>query len=228
MLPPSDTVPWTSPRREIRAWLQRNNAVSLSELYEGAVELVSRTVPGRVRLVAHAVREIRNRLPDALAPEKEPERLDYRKRCEAIRNVWQRLDSIELLGSRNVPDATASVGVPVVAAEQVQQLLDDDQAVQGRVRATATRLYVAVVRIRSGRTLTESEQVAIEPAIRQWHIVTDWFVDRAHDNGTPDGENDLQAFADRFELFERALYSLIQEFYPATKDLDEILEEANS
>ncbi len=226
----SDPLPpyWTDQSREIRAWLRRNNALSLSELYEGAVDLVSRSAPGRVMLVAHAVREIRNRLPDALAPEKEPERLDYRKRCSEIRRAWRRLDSLEGVAGREAPDASASIGVPVVAAEQVQRMLDDDEAVQAKVRAAATRLYVAVIRIRSGRTLTQSERLAIEPAIRQWHAVTEWFVDRVHDNGTPDGENDLREFVDRFELFERALYALIQEFYPATKDLDDILEEANS
>lgn len=58
---------WTEPRQELRAWFQRN-APSLGELYEGALRMFfAPEFPGRVRFVAHAVREIRNRLPDAIA-----------------------------------------------------------------------------------------------------------------------------------------------------------------
>ena len=64
---------WTPRRVDLRSWLQRN-APSLGELYVGAVLLVfGRPIPGRVRFVAHAVREIRNRLPDVVS--RDPHRL---------------------------------------------------------------------------------------------------------------------------------------------------------
>ena len=53
----------SSDRLELLAWLRRN-APSLAELYEGAVLLLQNRPPAHVRLIAHSVREIRNRLPD--------------------------------------------------------------------------------------------------------------------------------------------------------------------
>jgi hypothetical protein len=66
-IPPLSQAYWTHARLELQAWLQRN-AASLAELYGGAARLVYDTpLPGRVRFVCHAVREIRNRLPDVLS-----------------------------------------------------------------------------------------------------------------------------------------------------------------
>jgi hypothetical protein len=220
---------WTSERREIRGWLSRNGASSLAELYAGAVMLVGLTAPGRVRLVAHAVREIRSRLPDVLAPEEVPKRLDYHKECKTIRALWPQMGPLlQPNGPSASPTTTGTVTIPAAAAVRVQQLLTDDLEVEGRVRETARRLYVAAIRVRSSRVLTDSEAAVIEPAIRQWLEVTDWFVGLAHDNGKADAATDPKEFEHRFHLFERGLLALIQDFYPALEDLDEILEEANS
>lgn len=215
-------------RRETIAWMRRNNAASLAELYQGAVELMLRELPGRVRLVAHAVREIRNRLPDVLAPEQAGEHLNYQKRCEAIRDMWPPVSVLSGSATIRAPTASGTISIPIAAADQVQRLLDDDRAVEGKVRAAAMRLYKAAIRIRSGRTLTESELSAITPATLQWIKITEWFVERAHDSGRSDVDNDLREFADRFAVFEHALHSLIQEYYPATDALNDLLEEANS
>jgi hypothetical protein len=226
MLPPPDAV---APHcRDVCEWLRRNNATSLAELYEGAVDILSRGVRGRLRFVAHAVREIRNRLPGVLAPEQVRERLDYRKRCGTIRKEWRRGDNLAANSGANGPSASGFVAVPLIAAEEIDRLLEDDRAVQDRVHDAARRLYVAVVRVRSGRTLIPSEIVTIEPSIREWHKVTQWFVDRAHDNGTPESDLDMRELNDRISAFDHVFFSLIQEFYPATKVLDDILEDANS
>jgi hypothetical protein len=48
--------------------LLTHNAASLADLYEGAVVMLYESILlGRTRFIGHAVREIRNRLPDAFA-----------------------------------------------------------------------------------------------------------------------------------------------------------------
>jgi hypothetical protein len=220
---------WTADRREIRGWLSRNGAVSLSELYAGAVMLVGQKAPGRARLVAHAVREIRNRLPDVLAPEKAPKHLNYHKECGVIRSLWPEMGPLQQLAAPSpAPTATGMVTIPAAAAARVQHLLAEDLEVEGRVRQAARRLYAAAVRVRSNRVITSSEATAIEPAITGWLEVTQWFVELVHEGRTPDEATNPDEFERRFELFERALLALIQDFYPALDDLDDILEEANS
>jgi len=57
---------------------------------EGAVEMVFREdFSGRVRFVSHAVREIRNRLPNVIAGYKAGIKLQYKNRLDAILKVWK-------------------------------------------------------------------------------------------------------------------------------------------
>src|SRR5712691_4920516 len=60
---------WTAKRRGLLTWLERV-APQLACLYAGAVAMAANhEFPGRVVFVWHAIREIRNRLPDFLAGE---------------------------------------------------------------------------------------------------------------------------------------------------------------
>ncbi|MEO7860432.1 MAG: hypothetical protein ABIU05_08300 [Nitrospirales bacterium] len=62
---------WTPQRLELKKWLG-NKTPGLAEVYEGAVMMVyEHPVPGRVKFIAHAIREIGNRLPDYWAGKEE-------------------------------------------------------------------------------------------------------------------------------------------------------------
>ena len=81
---------WTEQRRDLLSWLQRN-APSLGELYEGSLIMIhNHDFPGKTRLIAHAVREIKNRLPDAIAGPKTATRLQYKNRLDDIVGDWQK------------------------------------------------------------------------------------------------------------------------------------------
>jgi hypothetical protein len=83
---------WTAKRLELKAWMARE-APSLSELYEGAVCLLfEKRLPGYTRFVAHAVREIRNRLPDMLSASQPVKQLHYKNRLDAISTAGKRPD----------------------------------------------------------------------------------------------------------------------------------------
>src|SRR6266511_1972358 len=96
---PSDTSPsanallascWTPVRLEIRSWLSRN-APPLAELYEGAVRLLYvNLLPGRVRFISHAVREIRNRLPGVISGEEGSQYLHYKNRLDDLAKLWHK------------------------------------------------------------------------------------------------------------------------------------------
>lgn len=61
---------WQRPEQvELVGWLE-NNAAALAPLYRGALALAMLdSFPGRAHFIAHAIREIRNRLPGALGQE---------------------------------------------------------------------------------------------------------------------------------------------------------------
>src|SRR5690242_15510612 len=82
--PPAPATPpyWTRRREQRREWLRRAGAVSLAELYEGAVIILETRQPGYVRFVSHAVREIANRLPGIIDAEHAPGRVQHHAKLE--------------------------------------------------------------------------------------------------------------------------------------------------
>jgi hypothetical protein len=81
---------WTPDRCELREWLRQSDAAALAELYEGAVLLLfDSRIPGYTRFVAHAVREIRNRLPNAISGTRSRGLLDYKRRVDALVEAWK-------------------------------------------------------------------------------------------------------------------------------------------
>jgi len=221
---------WSQLRKELSSWLNRN-ASSLGELYDGAVVLMEENrLPGRVRFVCHAVREIRNRLPDVMSGSKSTERLDYVNRLDALAKTWTK-EGFGFSGITVGPSFSNDSGntepvndvrVPRPLFARVAKLLGDHVTARERPSAKAARLFQGCVRETSG-TFNP-----LQPIIRQWLQVTDWFMQRTHDSGSVDADCSVAEFREKFNLFEATLASLVRQFYNTTKELDEILEDANS
>lgn len=206
----------TAERQVVLGWLQER-APSLAELYDSALWLMhDRPLRARVRLVSHSVREIINRLPEAVAATTVTKRVDYRRFAEKIAVVWPAADPAVLV--TETPDAPAEVPIPRAAYLAVNALVTEhaqSQSFEVKLRAlfgggdgTATALT--------------------QPAIRAFKKVYDWFVGYAHDRGEVDAElcteEDLQL---NFAAFERGLYTLTGEWREVQEKVDELLDEAN-
>lgn len=219
---------WTQQRRELRAWFERN-APSLGELYEGALEMVFREdFPGRVRFVSHAVREIRNRLPDVIAGPKTRGRLDYVSLLDKIAEVWERhglpLDGslpAKVTSSDTLPSSN-DVPIPLEVYNMIVGLVSNHVQTRESFRETVKRLFQAIDPNNS------ASEATLRPRIEFWIESTKWFVKRVHDRGEIDTHMDADKLQERFEIFERALSSMVREFFKTVEELDAILEEANS
>jgi hypothetical protein len=220
---------WTITRKELLAWFNRN-APSLAELYDGAVRLLfDAPTPGRVRFIAHAIREIRNRLPDVIAgPQKFP-RLDYKSRLDRLVKIWEisgygldeslpNLNTSIDVDSSSVPD----ISIPRNLFLEVSRLVTDHKITRSKPLDTAVRLFEALAP--ENKTVRDT----FRPIFSQWLNVTDWFVDRAHDSGKTDSMYDLPELETKFGLFETCLGALVRSFFSTIEELDEILEDANS
>lgn len=219
---------WTPARKELRAWFTRN-ASSLGDLYEGALHLVSNTsFPGRVRFIAHAVREIRNRLPDAISGPKGGTNLQYKNRLDYITKKWQKAgfptDSslpIPVTGRMEVP-TFRDIPIPRDLYLKIAFLIQDHISTREKPFEAAERLFQAI-----DPTNRHAREI-LRPRISQWIEMTDWFVSRAHDNGLTDREINGEELQRRFERFEDTLKALVLGFFETMGELDEILEQANS
>jgi hypothetical protein len=226
--PPVPTY-WTDDRKELRAWFARN-APSLGELYQGALRILfSETpFPGRVRFVSHAVREIRNRLPDVIAGPKQSQLLQYKNRMNELCKKWEKANlptdgslPISLSKENEVPKTT-DVTIPIHVYMEIARLVRDHIRSRETPRDAAKRLYEAI------DPNNQMAEAILRPRINHWIEVTEWFVNRVHDNGSTDDQIDLEEFNNRFEVFERALLAMVRGFFETVEELDEILEEANA
>ncbi len=219
---------WTQQRKDIRLWFAKN-APSLGELYEGALEMVfKQQFPGRVRFVAHAVREIRNRLPDVIVGSTTSSQLQYKNRLDEIVEAWRR-HHLPLDGSLPTKVSVAAplpsstdVPLPYEVYAKIAELIRDHVNTRETPREAATRLFQAIDP--NNRAL----ESVLRPRIEMWLEITEWFVKRVHDRGQTDDEMGGGELKERFETFEHALAAMLREFFKTVGDLDEILEEANA
>jgi hypothetical protein len=211
-----------SDQLELLAWLRRN-APSLAELYEGAVLMLQTRPPGHVRLVAHAVREIRNRLPDYVSKVESGGPLDYKSRIDGIVDVWRRAGLLPSdFATSGLPTIDTTTPVPKTAATAVLKLLRDHESARAKPSQTARRLFTSA----APENLEALD--ALEPVIQHWLDVTQWFMKRAHDDRRCDADCPRQDLEHQFMLFEKTLMAIVRQFYTTVDELDQILEDANS
>lgn len=213
---------WTSRRLELLRWLELNAPV-LAPVYAAAVQMaMDETFPGRVWFVAHAIREIRNRLPDALAGETVDSRTEYSQLAEQVRMSWIE-DGLPSDGSMPLVD-TAEPGAWGPGRYEISQsllanvggLIAGHLAASDRNEENARRLFEAT----AGGPIPPY-------VVKTWLRGTRWAQAFAHVRNTPLRPSDESSLAANFEAFEEALLAIARRSYENMDDLDEILGSAN-
>lgn len=214
---------WTAERAELYRWLERN-APGLAPVYRAAAQMAfDEAFPGRVWFVAHAIREIRNRLPDALAGEVATSRTDYVELTKEVHTRWIE-DGLPPDGTPSV-DASAEPSAADLGRRDVSgELLRAVGAlVGGHLGATDNNESRA-------RRLFEAVGGASPPAyvVKGWLRGTRWANAYAHVRNKPLSRKDEEALAGHFVAFEQALKAIANRSYENMDALDEILGAANS
>ena len=222
---PADTVYWTDRRQKIHIWLDEQ-APSLAELYKGAVCLIfDQLIPGRIRFIGHAVREIRNRLPGEVSS-----RLDYTLEVNRLLRTWANHDlplsnmmsDADAPISPQLPLSSPAVSIPSSLFVEIQLLLQKHSSIPRSNRERAKRLFERFV------PEAQSTPETLKLLVNQWWQTTEWFMEKTHDNGQVDTICDEKELKSRFEEFESFLSTLSQNFYSNTDELDKILEDTNT
>jgi hypothetical protein len=191
--------------------------------------MMANAMPGRLRLVAHSVREIANRLPDYLDGGSGSERLDYTDQVDDLaRRCREAGISFDTIGSEPQsagPPVDALIPMPVQIHRQLGQLVLAHEVAAKRVDDKTVRLFT-VIAPDSTRFISD-----LRPAFKKWNECRRWFTGVVHDPG-PDGSPESRAereaeLPERFETFESLLASLVGSFYRTVSGLDDILAEAN-
>lgn len=212
---------WTEERASLAGWFDQR-APALTPLYKGAVAMVyDEGFPGRVHFVAHAVREIRNRLPEAFAGETRS-RVRYGDLTEAVHESWIEdglpSDGSSPVGAKTEPPPTGPGKVEVSEAlvSAVGDLVAAHIAAGETDREKARRMFEGI-----------GERPPPAYVVKHWLDSTQWGRQLAHARNVslpPEHEEEL---TERFETFEQALIAVASRSYENMDALDEILESAN-
>ena len=213
---------WTPERQVLLAWLE-NASPQLASVYAGAVVIATDSAfPGRVVFVWHAMREIRNRLPDALAGPLEGSSVQYGDLAAQIRRCWVD-DGWPEDGSL----ALTEPSVPTASGPERHEVSRD-------MLVSVARLVAAHAQIGdrnqvNDRRLFESVAGTAVPL----YAVQAWAKDRrrahklAHVHNKPPDPQDEASLDPDFSAFEAMLMVLANRSYENMDDLDEILASAN-
>jgi hypothetical protein len=198
------------------------NAPSLAELYKGAVTLLYiNSIPGRVRFIAHAVREIRNRLPDTISGPTKKQRLDYTNRLDDIAKLPGAQMLLADLGGNTAPKTT-TITIDRKLANKFAKLLQDHRTTRTKPLDAARRLFESIAPENAPLPAT------LIPVIQQWFNTTEWFMKKTHDPGRTDEHDHERELRHHFSVFESTLAALIRPFFDTLEDLDAILEDTNT
>lgn len=219
---PSGTA-WSPRRHELLEWFQEH-APSLADPYRGAVQLLAvPDFPGRIHFIAHAVRDICNRLPDFLGSVQR-DRLNYEEEVSVIAKEWplQTRVSPGAYSSGDAPPAdSVSVPIPMPAVRAVENLLLKYEARQTNQDVIAG-MFALVAQA------DDTERQNLVPIVEEFRRTARWFMERAHVR-TKTMEAPKEAdLARQFEQFEQVTLSLIRGFFRTADELNELLQEANA
>ena len=216
---------------ELLGWFERN-APALGRLYKGAITMVNDpSFPGRIRFVSHAVREIANSLPDAIAGPRTEKRFDWQKELDQIVMSWIATDlpletgvtpimAEEELEALPVEPAQP-LEIPSNLAQEIQRMLIDHRETTESRREAAHRLFESVA--------PENVQMreTLSPIMGEWMKTVRWFTGKAHHPRGKVEEDPNSELEDKFLLFEHSLVALTGEFYKPIEGLDDILQDTN-
>ncbi len=199
-------------REELLAWF-RKAAPHLVETYELAIRAFEDPrFPDRVLVIAHAVREINNTLPEVLDSSSKRNRLEYRNHLDDISSEWP---SISLVDAKNISEE-ATVSIKIKTALRIDCLIEEHRKERDNF-AQFDILFKILTRAQPSRGDINS---AIVRDFKNTHgIFVRWSKKRTLIDNPPT-ESDLIKC---FRKFENTLYSFVGNFFESLKKLDELL-----
>ena len=210
---------WTSKRRDLYSWFKRS-ARHLAPVYLAGLRMaMDKAFPGRVCFVAHAMREIRNRLPDAIAGEIELGS-DYHDLAKKVHGQWKGT-GVSAFKERSEPSAAGPDRYEVSGEfmKAVSALVEAYIGREGSKRRNAGRLFEAI------------GEAAPPPFVVDYWLRTDeWVEEYMHVGNKPHGSEAEEEVSAVFEKLERSLMILSRGSsrpHENLEVLDGLLESAN-
>ena len=215
---PNSTAMLSPLRRQLLNWFKAE-AAPLADSYEGAVRLLNdSTFPGRLHFIAHAVRDIADRLAFVLDPTLDGTRVQYESSLDSIGEKWPRIEGLD--DEADDADMRSHIEIDFDLALLIDKLVTDHR--ERRTRPSQFELLF--------RTLARREPSRAgfnRRLVKDFKAMRGWFMKHAHLRADGVAMVDEEELQSRFSSFEGILHSFVGDFFTGTSALDEILHEAN-
>lgn len=207
-----------SEQQRVYEWL--NDGLSLpvfAEAYKGAAILLSQKPSGYISFVAHAGRDLMNRLATTVAGIKS-ERVQYQQHIDKLQSNWQD----EWRFSDDLSPKVVENGhlIPIHVCQRITTLIEEHKS--GRIRnSESDGLFFSTFLDYSDRDKIPSNFLS------EWKAAKDWFLGHAHLR-----EKSFRAETDgdlvkHFNCLDGYLYIAASSQYERLKALNEILDATN-
>jgi len=205
-------------QQRVYEWL--NDDLSLpvfAGAYEGAVMLLSQKSAGYISFIAHAGRDLINRLASTVAGVTSKQ-VQYQQRIDKLQDNWR--DEWRLSNELLQEEVGKGHLIPTQVCQQITTLIHEHKS--GRMRSLdADGLFFSTF-----LDYSDKEKIP-DNLLSEWKEAKKWFLGHAHLRQKPfraDAENNLEK---HFNCLDGYLYIAASSQYERLKDLDEILDATN-
>lgn len=208
----------TQKQRELLNWFAEYTQ-PLAEAYEGAIRLLGeKEFPGRMHFIAHAVRDIADRLVYVLDAELTGTRVQYERDMDRIAECWPMLQAVTEASDLVVDQDALTINYKLAR-------MIDSLVVAHRKRRQGPSHYDLLFRL-----LMQNEPSRAEVngrLVSDFKRTRQWFMDLVHFRHDKAPEVDEDELHSQFGKFEGMLHSFVGNFFTGTTEIDEILRKAN-
>ena len=205
-------------QQRVYDWL--NDDLSLpvfAEAYKGAAVLINQKSPGYVSFIAHAGRDLMNRLASTVTGIKS-ERVQYQQHIDKLQGDW--LDEWRLSDDLSSEVVEKGHLIPIRVCQRISTLIDEHNS--GRMRSSAADgLFFSTFLDYSDRDKIPGNFLS------EWKAAKDWFLGHAHLRNKPFRAETDNELVKHFNCLDGYLYIAASSQYDRLRDLNEILDATN-
>lgn len=189
-----------------------------AEAFNGAVHFINDKPPGYITFVCHMGRDFTNLLAKCVKGIKSVQ-TDYQKHLNTLQDDWRDEWGISNI---SLPDeVSADQLIPFTVCQQIRNLIEDHKSGTNRDNDSTNLFFQTFLDYADKDNIPDN-------LLKEWKATKKWFVKHAHlrkDNFYEDISIDIES---HFKVLENFLYIAASSEYRRIKELNEILDAANS
>lgn len=206
-------------QQRVYEWLNDDLGLPVfAEAYKGAAGLLSQKTAGYVSFVAHAGRDLMNRLASTVAGI-DSERVQYHQHVDKLQEDWRE----EWRFDNGLSFEAAEKGhlIPIAVCQRISVLVDEHKS--GRIRSSESDgLFFSTFLEYSDRSKIPKNFLA------EWKAAKGWFLGHAHLRNKPFDAAIGDELLKHFKCLDGYLYIAASSQYERLRELNEILVSTNS